>query len=296
MTAYPEALSAHLAREVTTLCHCWRVTRSDGAVSGYTDHDQPLTVEGTLFSPQTGFTASEARDTLGLAVDTVDIEGALASSGIDEADLAAGLYDEARVETLLVNWNSPSDFALLRVASIGKVTRRDHGFVAELVSATYRMDQVRGRTITRACDAELGDARCGFDLDQPGFSGGGSVLSLPGAGLLAVSGIGAFDAGFFSAGMLSWTSGARAGTAERVSAHRVGTEGVTLVLEPSGRPAVEEGDAFTLKAGCDKAFATCKARFANAENFRGFPHLPGNDAAYGYVSDGGVFDGAPLVP
>ena len=66
MSAYPETLLAHMAREVTTLCHCWRLTRADGQVSGYTDHDRALTVGGTLFAPETGFSASEARDTLGL--------------------------------------------------------------------------------------------------------------------------------------------------------------------------------------------------------------------------------------
>ena len=29
--------------------------------------------------------------------------------------------------------------------------------------------------------------------------------------------------------------------------------------------------------GCDKRLATCRARFANAVNYRGFPHMPGND-------------------
>ncbi|MDX5493645.1 MAG: phage BR0599 family protein, partial [Alphaproteobacteria bacterium] len=27
----------------------------------------------------------------------------------------------------------------------------------------------------------------------------------------------------------------------------------------------------------DKQFTTCRDRFANAVNFRGFPHMPGND-------------------
>ena len=51
-----------------------------------------------------------------------------------------------------------------------------------------------------------------------------------------------------------------------------------------------------MTAGCDKSFATCKAKFDNAVNFRGFPHLPGNDAGYNYVTDGGVFDGGAVVP
>jgi uncharacterized phage protein (TIGR02218 family) len=56
------------------------------------------------------------------------------------------------------------------------------------------------------------------------------------------------------------------------------------------------GDIFSVEAGCDKTFATCKAKFSNALNFRGFPHLPGNDVAYSYVVDGGNFDGGPVVP
>jgi uncharacterized phage protein (TIGR02218 family) len=37
------------------------------------------------------------------------------------------------------------------------------------------------------------------------------------------------------------------------------------------------GDAFRIAAGCDKRFSTCREKFANAVNFRGFPHMPGND-------------------
>ena len=40
---------------------------------------------------------------------------------------------------------------------------------------------------------------------------------------------------------------------------------------------IRPGDAFTVTAGCDKRFDTCRSRFANAKNFRGFPHMPGND-------------------
>jgi uncharacterized phage protein (TIGR02218 family) len=41
--------------------------------------------------------------------------------------------------------------------------------------------------------------------------------------------------------------------------------------------SVAAGDQLQLVAGCDKQFATCTAKFNNAANFRGFPHMPGND-------------------
>ena len=56
------------------------------------------------------------------------------------------------------------------------------------------------------------------------------------------------------------------------------------------------GDAFTVTAGCDKHLATCKAKFANAVNFRGFPHIPGNDYVIAFASPGDpANDGGKLV-
>jgi uncharacterized phage protein (TIGR02218 family) len=69
---------------------------------------------------------------------------------------------------------------------------------------------------------------------------------------------------------------------------------LSFILGSSGLP--EAGDAVVVTAGCDKSFSTCKAKFGNGLNFRGFPHLPGNDRAYEYVSEGAVFDGGALVP
>ncbi|WP_378943668.1 DUF2163 domain-containing protein [Mesorhizobium sp. ANAO-SY3R2] len=292
----PEGLTNHLGQAVTSVCHCWRLTRADGAVSGHTDHDRSLVVDGTTFEPESGLSASEARASLGLSVDTVDVEGPLSSERIRDVDIAAGLYDNAKVETFLVNWMEPQHFALLRTATIGKITRSGQRFVAELESATHALDQPYGRYIGRACDAELGDQRCGVALAQPQFSGSGTVTAHTAPDMLTVSGLAGFEPGWFTHGTLSWTSGARAGCSERITDHRRDGSGVMLVLAPSSGAPMVVGDAFSIRAGCDKAFATCKAKFANALNFRGFPHLPGNDAGYSYVTEGGVFDGKPVVP
>ena len=50
--------------------------------------------------------------------------------------------------------------------------------------------------------------------------------------------------------------------------------------------AIAAGDMFTVTAGCDKRFATCRDRFANGVNFRGFPTIPGNDFVIGYPVPG----------
>ncbi|XHB98695.1 DUF2163 domain-containing protein [Nitratireductor sp. ac15] len=295
MTSTGEALKAHIQGEVTSVCHCWRLSRSDGVVLGFTDHDRQLHCDGTSFDPQTGFTASEARSSFGLSVDTVDVAGALSASEIREEDILSGLYDGARVETLLVNWRDPSMFQRLRAAVIGKVTRQDGSFVAELESEAWALDQPSGRTVGRGCDAELGDQRCGVDLNDDRFAGSGTLLDTEDGNALVVNGLDAFEAGWFDNGVLTWTGGAQSGRKERITAHVKAGSGVRLSLWREAPLTGETGDPFTVVAGCDKQFATCKAKFENFLNFRGFPHLPGDDAAYSYVRDEGIFDGKALV-
>jgi len=92
---------------------------------------------------------------------------------------------------------------------------------------------------------------------------------------ITVSGLDAYASGWFGGGKLVFTSGANAGRAAQIKRHAVGSlEFWQAMSEP-----VAPGDAFTITAGCDKQFTTCKSKFANGVNFRGFPYMPGNDAA-----------------
>ncbi|GGA75863.1 hypothetical protein GCM10011385_32370 [Nitratireductor aestuarii] len=294
MAALSEQFAAHLTGEITTVCHCWRLTRRDGTALGFTDHDRAIECDDTLFQPESGLSATEARRSLGMAVDAVDVEGVLSSMAIEEEEIAAGFYDGATVETLLVNWRDPDQFARIGRSVIGKITRQDGRFVAELESPERALDQTNGRTLRRTCDAELGDARCGVDLDTSAYKGEGIIEAIRDHAVL-VSGLEGFENGWFSHGVLTWTSGERSGRPERVIAHRIEAGLARLDLRGPLEIPAQEGDGFTITAGCDKRFATCKAKFSNSVNFRGFPHLPGNDFAYTYVSEGQVFDGGALV-
>jgi len=296
MIGFPAPLAAHLGAQVTTLCHCWRVRRKDGAVLGFTDHDAGVVADGIAFEPRSGFAASEARQALGLTGDAADVEGALSSDDIRAEDIAAGRFDGAEVETLVVNWRDPAQFAVLRTATVGKITRSDNRFVAELQGIGQALETSQGRTLRRSCDAELGDHRCGFALTTPGYQAAGRVAAVGADGTLTVAGVAGYPPGWFTGGLLTVTDGADAGRRARIALALAESGQILLSLDPSVGLAPAPGSAVTVSAGCDKAFSTCRTKFANGLNFRGFPHLPGNDAGYAYVSEGGVFDGAPLVP
>ena len=277
MRTIPPALATHLSRGATTLCHCWKLLRRDGAVQGFTDHDRDLAFGGVTFAARTGLEAAEATQELGFAVGGGEVSGALVSAGLTEDDLAAGLYDDASVETWLVNWSAPDERLLLDVASIGEIRRGDGAFVAELRGFMHRLDEERGRLYRATCSADLGDARCGVNLADPAFTATGAVAATDGALGLATDGLSAFADGWFTGGTLAWLGGANAGLAAQIKAHRlVGGQAELDLWQRAARP-IAAGDAFRVAAGCDKRFSTCREKFANVANFRGFPHMPGND-------------------
>jgi uncharacterized phage protein (TIGR02218 family) len=286
MRTIPSALQAKLDSGVTTLCRCWVLTRCDGVVMGFTDHDSDVSLGDVVCRASTGLSGSEATSRLGLAVNGAEISGALCDDGLSEADLAAGRYDAATIETYLVDWSEPALNVLTAKGTLGEIRREGRSFTAEWRSLADALAQESGRRYTATCAADLGDARCGVDLSVPVLRGEGAIVSLSGTSLLTASGLDGFAAGWFSGGKLTFTGGANVGLAVEVKQHRVEAGSVVIDLWQAMSQPLAVGDTFVVTAGCDKRFATCRDRFANAINFRGFPHIPGNDFVMRYAVAG----------
>jgi uncharacterized phage protein (TIGR02218 family) len=77
----------------------------------------------------------------------------------------------------------------------------------------------------------------------------------------------------FVMGRLRYLAGENCGLASII----LRASGNSVELRERPRGIVEPGCQIELTEGCDKRFATCVSRFGNAANFRGEPHLPGND-------------------
>jgi uncharacterized phage protein (TIGR02218 family) len=292
MRIVPDVLKDHIASGATTICRAWRVTRQDGTVLGFTEHDAALTFAGTDFAAASGFQASDAEETIGLSPESGDVAGAFSSEAITEPDLIKGLYDGARVEIFAVNWAEPEQYLLEHVREIGEVTRTQAHFQAELRGLAARLDQRTGRVYGRRCDAALGDSRCRVNLPSPAYASSGHVIAADRM-QATVSGLSGFADGFFRFGVLTFTSGAMSGLKLDIGSHKAGAEALLTFWLPLTL-APETGDAFVISAGCDKAYATCRAKFSNAANFQGFPHMPGSDFAYSYVSGASTHNGSPL--
>jgi uncharacterized phage protein (TIGR02218 family) len=246
---------------------------------GFTDHDRDLLFDGTSFEAATGFTGTEIEGAVGLNVDTLDVEGALKSDRLNEADLVAGLFDNALIEIYRANWQEPEQRVLMRYGNLGEVSRSRHHFKAEIRGLAHELQQPKGRIVQFGCDADLGDHRCTVDLDLPAYRSDDGVVAGIGASprLFAAAGLDAYDNNWFTRGLITWLSGANGGRKAEVRVHSKGAGGVMIELWQRTAEPIAAGDTFSIVAGCDKQFATCRAKFNNVPNLRGFPHVPGND-------------------
>jgi len=279
-----------LVRPAATLAHAWRVTRRDGWVMGFTDHDEDLAFAGALFSARTGWTAGEAETALGLSAGTQGIEAALSADAIREDEIAAGLFDGASVEIFRVDWQRPEDHLLVEVADFGEIVRTDVGLTVELRGIAARLERQHGRYYRRRCDAALGDERCRVDMGAWTRRGRIAAVTVDGVSL---EHLGAFDLALYRHGQL------RVGAlpARSVRALRLDDDGLVVVeLVESVPPGWRPGDEAELVAGCDRSFTTCRERFGNGLNFRGFPHIPGADAALAVAKSDARHDGSAVVP
>ena len=270
-------LEAHVASGITTLCWCWRLRRCDGVAIGFTDHDRDVIFDDTVFEAAAGFSASEINDAVGLSVDNLEVTSALSSDRLIEADLAAGLYDDASVEIFRVNWDGPDERVLMRKGSLGEVKRSGLSFAAEVRGLAHYLQQPKGRLFQYTCDADVGDARCGLVVSNALYRASGSLSAITDLRCFSVDGLESYANEWFSRGLLEFTSGPASGQRVEIKRHtRLGGT-VELELWQPARGPLSLGQTIEVTAGCDKHISTCRDKFANTLNYRGFPYMPGND-------------------
>jgi uncharacterized phage protein (TIGR02218 family) len=275
MKSVSPALAAHIGGEVTTLATCWRLDRSDGWVRGFTDHDQDIVFEGVTYVAATGFLPSAVKSGSDLSVDNLDVEGFLDDDALKAADLSAGLFDGAKIEVFLVNWADLAQGKLiLRKGWLGEVKRADHRFSAEIRGLANLLQQTHGKLYSRLCRVDLGSSECTVNLAP--LTDDVTVDEVVAADQIIITT--GRPSGFFTFGKATFLTGANAGASNEVLLHDQQT---IRFFVPMTRP-ITVGDTVRLVAGCDKTPETCHARFANILNFRGEPHIPGNDKVFSY--------------
>ena len=264
-----------LCNEVTTSAWCCKISRLDGVVLAFTNHDRDLTVGGTTYSAAVGFSPTAVETSSDMSVDNLDIEGVIDDASITLEDLESGKFDGATVEISIVDWSSPeSTVGILRRGVVGQTVYTGIGYTAEIRGLLDSLQRNASEVTQKSCRASLGDSKCKMSVSPTV----GLVHSVNSDDSL-VTDLTAVDE-YYDYGTLTWSAGKNAGTSYEVKNY-VNAYGKVLLFLPTYWP-VESGDTFTIKPGCDGNLSTCKNRFNNVVNFRGEPHLPGTDYAVSY--------------
>lgn len=282
MKTWPIALLNHLAGNLTTIAHCWKVTRRDGAVYGFTNWQRDLTIAGVVYAHQSGFTASEIQTTAALNVDDLEMEGFLDSAGITNEDILAGLWDFAELEVFVLNYKESPLVSIgqCRRGNLGEVKRSRSIFVAELRGLMQRLQQRVGRECTAGCPWVLGSPQCGINLNT--FTNGKvttTVTSVTNQRQFAATGL-TQAATWFDDGSVLFTGGLNTGVLREVKAH---TTGGNIVLHMTFPYGIAPGDSFVATVGCLKRRdEDCDTKFDNLVNavsggFGGFTDVPGRN-------------------
>ncbi len=95
--------------------------------------------------------------------------------------------------------------------------------------------------------------------------------------LLTLTGLSAYNANWFRRGRLTVTSGTAAGLVGVIKADTRNSGNHVVELWESLRAEIAPGDTVRLDAGCNKRRSTCRDKFSNILNFRGFPDIPGDN-------------------
>lgn len=258
------------------MASCWEISRTDGVVLRFTDHNRSLIVDGHAYTPAAAPIASARQRTEGLQAQNLEARGALASDAITNEDLRAGRYRRATVRELVVDWQYPWVGRFKENAYIVRdTTFTGETWDAQIEGLLARLAVKVGYTFERRCRWQrFGDANCGLDLTSRTQTGR-TVTAVDTDRKKFTSSIatGRGD-GFFDDGTLVWTSGPNLNVICDVKFY-VQSGGV-ITLQVRAPFTISPGDAFTVKPGCDRQPTTCQG-FGNFTRYGGFPDLPGTD-------------------
>jgi uncharacterized phage protein (TIGR02218 family) len=263
------------SNQLFTLADLYTITLISGTVLRYTDFDTDLVNTYTYSSRGPVFKRSQTRITIGLEVDTLDLEIYPKPTDLVNglpmlAAAAAGAFDGANVSldrayvsaapalVGVINLFS-GDFADLEIARAGMKARINSDIAQFNVQMPRNVFQAN-------CMRTLYDAGCGVARATYGVSStdmGGSTVT----NIVCNSGQ---SSGYFNNGYVLWNTGALAGLRRTIKSYSPGAFSIFLPL-PS---APYYGDTMTLYPGCDKSLSMCVSRFNNRANFRGFPFIP----------------------
>lgn len=261
----------------TPYCYCWLITRKDGIIKGFTNHDRALTINSVLHTPQGSFSATSPTRTSELNSDSTELTSVF-TLNINENDLISDKYLDAEINVLLYDWLSNIVVANLYRGTIngyaiGYLPTKARDYQLDVLSLSEALNKTQSVQTSSTCRVKFlsqGYAQCNRPINSDVRQNRTiTVTNVEGDRIFLSP---AVDPNF-AYGNLKFTSGALTGVQIYITAV-LGNSEIRLLYPPSLAPNI--GDTVEITRGCDKSTTSC-LNFGNIANFRGEPRLPGID-------------------
>ena len=254
---------------------------ANGSILTYTNLDLPVAWNGFAYSANSVLVSGlKYKCALGLNVDSQQITISARTTdtlgGIPFLQaLQQGAFDGAiiqREKAFFSSWATtggtlvPIGTAIMfkgRVAAIDQIGRTTAQVTVAADTVFLDIDMPR-RLWAPQCSHVLYGSGCG--LARGTYSATGSVG--PESSVTQINWSSATAA--YAQGSITFTSGPNTGVVATIKNAWAG--GLQLAYPLPNAPTA--GDAFTAAQGCDHTMATCKSKFGNLGNFRGYPFVP----------------------
>ena len=276
MRTLTNGLAGHIAGTAHKRAVMLRLDLVDGSTLAVTDHDNPIGFDlgdGEVeYTPRTGILPSDISLSTGFDPDDFEVTGPITETGLTtRTAILGGRFDGAVARLFQVNHSAPSQGAIkLLKGEVVMAEAVDSTFKLTVNSQIARFAQQVGRIITGYCDADFGDARCGYTVVPLAAT----VTAVTDDRTFTVSFTGTYADNYFNRGTVTFTSGDLNGCRPVEVFDWSAAGAVALWTSLPESPSI--GDTLQLRQGCGKTRAACLV-YDNVVNFRGFPDVPGTD-------------------
>lgn len=266
-----------IASELTTLATCFRIELQDGRILGFTTNvrsvvfeDEPSLIYETASASKTAFSSTNT-----MSVDNIDATILLDSDKITKQDLEKGVYDNSKIRVFRFDYSiKPYNYNNIdKVVEgiVGEVTRNKNSYSTEFRSKTQFMQNTVVNVVAPTCRATLGDSKCRKDLTD--FTFYANISAVNDFTTFTIDLSTAKEDHYFAYGTVEFLSGESVGLIQEIKDNT----GNLIKLQLPSVYTFAVNDQIKIIAGCDKKKATCKDKFNNVVNFRGFSFVPGLD-------------------
>ena len=274
MRTLDAGIAAHVLLPATSLVWGMRVEREDGAIFGFTDHDQPKTVtidgDDLDLDPTNAIDITDIVREIGLAPSNLEATILAFDDVLTKVDLLDGLWDNAAFFIFQFNWRDPAGGTKDWIAGqFGASKPRLGSYVIELRSLTQILQNDTTRIVQADCDKRFGSTDpnnfCGVNLAPHTYTA--TVTAVTNQRQVTIDLTNPNDD--FMEGVFTWLTGLNTGRSRKVMTHT----SQIITFGKQALRAIAIGDTMTIIRGCRKRRADCKS-FGNILNFNGFDQKP----------------------